>query len=192
MLAADIGPPEGVLTIVTGLPRSGTSMLMQMLAAAGVPLLHDEIRQPDAHNPQGYFEYEPVKRLHADVSWLPAARGRALKVVAPLVPALPTSERYRFVLMQRPIDEVLESQRHMLGQESGGEALLMRALEKSLPLAERHIRDTLRAPMLSLDYAKTIASPDAAARTLAEFLGPPFNAQAAARAANPKLYRTRR
>ena len=103
--------------VVTGLPRSGTSMVMQMLAAGGVAVLADDERLPDENNPRGYLEYEPAKRIVSDASWVETARGQAVKIVAPLVRHLPRGESappYLVVHMRRPIDEVVASQRTML------------------------------------------------------------------------------
>src|SRR5512134_4034770 len=110
MSEAGLGP----ITVVTGLPRAGTSLVMQMLVAGGVPILVDGARPADADNPRGYLEFAPVKRLREDASWLPRARGRAVKVVVPLVCDLPPSERYRVLLVERDVREVLASQRTML------------------------------------------------------------------------------
>lgn len=108
------------ILIVTGLPRSGTSLMMQLLEAAGVPLLVDNVRKADEHNPHGYYEYEPVKRLEEDASWIEQARGKALKVVSPLLRHLPDSEQYRVLYMDRPIEQILASQGVMLGGNPGG------------------------------------------------------------------------
>src|ERR1700747_3518113 len=91
------------VTVVSGLPRSGTSLMMQMLSAGGMPVLTDRHRSPDKSNPRGYFEFEPVKRLRTDQSWLPAAQGRALKVIHLLLTELPADRRfaYQVLFMQR-------------------------------------------------------------------------------------------
>ena len=101
------------LTIVSGLPRSGTSLMMQMLQAGGLPAFTDRVRSADESNPRGYFEFEPVKRLRTDRSWLPQARGHAIKIIHLLLRELPLdgSLVYRIVFMQRPLEEVLASQR---------------------------------------------------------------------------------
>src|SRR5687768_13992796 len=101
------------IIIVSGLPRSGTSLMMQMLDRAGISAVTDKIRTADDDNPRGYFEFEPVKRTKQDASWLPAARGRAVKLVSSLLYDLPATERYRVLFMQRDINEVLDSQEKM-------------------------------------------------------------------------------
>ena len=102
------------ITVVSGLPRSGTSLLMQMLRAGGVPILSDQVRAEDANNPRGYLEFEPVKRLARDASWIPQARGKAVKVIAQLIGKLPPDERYHIIMMRRDVDEVITSQMQML------------------------------------------------------------------------------
>jgi hypothetical protein len=102
------------LTIVSGLPRSGTSMMMRMLDAGGIPALTDHIRAADASNPNGYYEYEPIKKTKEDPSWLPAAIGMAVKMVHVLLLDLPLTCAYRVVFMQRDIEEIIESQNRML------------------------------------------------------------------------------
>src|ERR1700676_4693559 len=102
------------IVIVSGLPRSGTSLMMQMLENGGVAVVTDGIRSADTDNPRGYYEFEPVKTIRRDASWLPAMRGKALKIVSPLLYDLPPSETYRIVFMERDLEETLLSQERML------------------------------------------------------------------------------
>ena len=106
--------PNRTITIVSGLPRSGTSMMMQMLEAAGLEVATDGRRIADSDNPKGYFELDAVKRLQEDSSFLQTVVGQAVKVVSPLVPFLPSEYDYRIISMERDLDEVLASQRVML------------------------------------------------------------------------------
>src|SRR4029079_9082802 len=92
------------MIIVSGLPRSGTSLMMQMLDRGGIPALTDEIRAADPDNPRGYYEFEHVKQTKKDPSWLPQARGKVVKMVSSLLYDLPSTETYRVVFMQRNID----------------------------------------------------------------------------------------
>src|ERR1700757_2956947 len=101
---------ESEIIIVSGLPRSGTSLMMQMLDQGGVEVVTDHVRTADTDNPRGYYEYEQVKKIKQDTSWLPATRGKAFKMVSQLLYDLPAGERYRVVFMERDLDEVLVSQ----------------------------------------------------------------------------------
>src|SRR5690349_18862446 len=92
------------VTVVTGVPRSGTSLMMQMLEAGGISALTDNQRPPDIHNPRGYFEYDLVKRIAQDASWMEAARGKAVKIIYRLLPHLPPEFEYRVVFMDRDLD----------------------------------------------------------------------------------------
>lgn len=103
------------ITIVSGLPRSGTSMMMKMLEAGGLLPLTDHLRTADADNPRGYYEFERVKQLpQGDVAWLAEAHGKVVKVIAALLTHLPDTYRYRVILMRRAMSEILASQRQML------------------------------------------------------------------------------
>lgn len=100
--------------VVSGLPRSGTSLMMQMLHAGGLEAITDKIREADTDNPRGYFEFERVKKTKDDPSWVPEARGKVVKLVSSLLYDLPTNERYRVIFMRRDMEEILESQDKML------------------------------------------------------------------------------
>lgn len=103
--------------VVSGLPRSGTSLMMQMLSKAGLEIVTDEKRTADESNPKGYYEYEAVKSLTRNKTWVKSAQGKVVKIVAPLLPQLPAGQRYKVVFMRRPITEVLVSQQVMLGKD---------------------------------------------------------------------------
>src|SRR5260370_24905550 len=102
------------IIVVSGLPRSGTSLMMQMLENGGVAVVTDNIRAADTDNPRGYYEFEKVKRLKQNASWLPEARGKAFKMVSQLLYDLPASEHYQIIFMERDMDEMLRSQDKML------------------------------------------------------------------------------
>ena len=105
---------SNTIAIVSGLPRSGTSMLMKMLEAGGLKPLTDRVRAADEDNPKGYYEFERVKRLEKDKEWLPEARGRAVKIISMLLKHLPPGFSYKILFMLRSMDEVLASQTQML------------------------------------------------------------------------------
>jgi hypothetical protein len=182
------------ITVVAGLPRSGTSMAMQMLAAAGLAPYADEHRPPDSDNPRGYFEHEQATRLHRDASWIPQARGKAVKIVAHLLPFLPKGEEYRLIFTYRDMREVVASQKAMLARlgRKGGEladARLMRAYTSQLVRVQTWLRRRTEIPVLAVSYADALADPTAMAARLARFLGEPFDARAAAAAIEPSLRR---
>src|SRR5437660_275710 len=105
---------DSEIIIVSGLPRSGTSLMMQMLENGGVEVMTDHIRTADTDNPRGYYEFEQVKKIKQDSSWLPGTRGKAFKMVSQLLYDLPSNERYRILFMERDLDEMLLSQEKML------------------------------------------------------------------------------
>jgi predicted AlkP superfamily phosphohydrolase/phosphomutase/Flp pilus assembly protein TadD len=194
---SDVAPPADrsqVVTIVAGLPRSGTSMAMQMLAAGGVPAYVDEHRPPDEDNPRGYFEHEQATRLHQDVSWIPQARGKVVKIVAHLLPYLPEGEQYRLIFMHRDMREVVASQKAMLERlgRKGGElaaARLMRAYTQQLVQVQSWLRRNAGIPVLAVSYSEALGNPGGTASRLEHFVGEPFDAGAAAAAIEPALRR---
>src|SRR5580692_4579151 len=95
------------IIIVSGLPRSGTSVMMQMLDHGGVEVVTDHVRTADTDNPKGYYELEKVKKVKADATWLPATRGKAFKMVSQLLYDLPPGEKYCILFMERNLEEVL-------------------------------------------------------------------------------------
>jgi hypothetical protein len=186
------------ITVVTGLPRSGTSLMMQMLAAGGVPPLTDHVRAPDESNPRGYFEFEPVKRLRTDQSWLAQARGHAVKIVHLLVPDLRVDAtlRYRVILMRRDMPEILASQRAMLerqGKKTEDETMLAQAYQAQLSGLEEWLRaHGEQFATLPITYREIIENPNAAAFRIDKFLGGGLKVESMVNAVDPTLYRQRR
>lgn len=190
-----IADQSRVITVVSGLPRSGTSMMMQMLDAGGLDVLSDGLRTPDQDNRRGYYEYEPTKRIMRDVSWLHEAEGKAIKIVAPLLRYLPSGRSYRVIFMERELGEVLSSQ----------EAMLQRIIKQGAKRTRSQPRDILarqlrqaRAwlikrdiPVLYIDYLSCVTEPRKTAEDLSRFLGIEFNAAAAASVVDASLYRKR-
>jgi len=188
---------EEFITIVSGLPRSGTSMMMQMLEAGGMPVLVDSVRQTDEDNPRGYYEFEPVKKTADDPSWLDRAAGKAVKMVYRLLYDLPKDHTYRVVLMQRDLGEVVASQERMLARQAGGGDGLAPARAAELFRSElrRFELWAARQPHLAVftvNYADAIADARREAGRVAAFLGGGLDAAAMAAAVDPALYRNRR
>lgn len=185
------------IIVVSGLPRSGTSMMMKMLAAGGVPLVTDGRRAADESNPEGYFELERVKTLEqgGHHPWLAECRGRAVKIISSLLPHLPDAFNYRVVLMRRALPEVLASQDRMLerrGRARDADAdLLATRFREHLA----RVRDLLqREPCfesLEVSYHDVLADPLREAGRVDRFLGGGLEVRRMAAAVNPDLYRTR-
>jgi hypothetical protein len=187
----------GTLTIVTGVPRSGTSLVMQMLAAGGHPIASDGARGADADNPRGYFELEAARRLARDASWLPGIAGRALKLVHTLLPSLPPGFEYKVLFVRRRLDEVLASQRAMLARrgappEDAVDARLLPALEEQLARSERWLEAREHLAWLRIEHAELIAAPGPLAARICAFLGGGLDAAAMAACVDPALHRQRR
>jgi hypothetical protein len=188
---------NGETVIVSGLPRSGTSMMMQMLAAGGLPILTDGERAADESNPRGYLELEAVKRLgrEADVSWLDGAKGKAIKVVAPLLPNLPLNHTYRILFMERPLKEIVASQAAMLQRlgKTGGK-LSERQLAAAYVKQVEAVRGILsahagRVEVLAVNYHRALADPAVIATEVNRFLGGVLDEAAMANAVAPTLRR---
>jgi hypothetical protein len=191
--------PEKIVTIVSGLPRSGTSMLMSMLEAGGIPLLVDGVRTADEDNPKGYFEFERVKKIKQDKGWLADAQGKVVKLISQLLLDLPPDFHFRIVFVRRNIDEVLASQKQMLVRrgtykEDGISDEKMRGLLLS------HVDQVLKwlgtqpnIECLCVDYNRILAG--GAGEEIArinQFLGGKMNTQAMTAVVDKALYRQRK
>jgi hypothetical protein len=185
--------------VVSGLPRSGTSMAMTMLGAGGVPLLTDGQRTADVSNPKGYFEFEPVKELHkqGDTAWLREARGKAVKIVSFLLTWLPESHSYKVVFMQRDLHEVIASETAMLlergeAPDAGREAHTRAIYEQHLDKVHRFLANRRCFELLIVKYGDVLHHPAREARRIGAFVGRPLDVDAMAAVADPALYRNRR
>lgn len=186
------------VVVVSGLPRSGTSMTMKMLEAGGLELVTDGIRTADEDNPKGYFELERVKNLHqeADRSWLRDARGRGLKVISFLLDKLPPTNNYRVLFMHRNLDEVLASQAKMLdrrGETTDTDDDRMKELwDQHLFRTKLLLRREPRFETLHLRYTDVLQAPEEAATTIRDFLGIDLEVRRMVEVVDPNLYRNRR
>lgn len=185
------------IIVVSGLPRSGTSMAMKMLDAAGVEIVQDGLRTADVDNPKGYFEDERVKDLdkNEDRSWLRAARGKAIKIVAPLLPYLPESNNYKVVFINRDLREVLRSQEKMLArrdEDSPTDDDRMRELyEGHLEKVRFVVQRRPCFEVLELTHRDVLERPIENAERLNVFLGGSLDVQAMAAVVDTNLYRNR-
>ena len=184
------------ITIVSGLPRSGTSMMMQVIEAGGIPALTDNLRTKDEDNPQGYYEFEPVKKTREDPSWVPGARGKVVKMVYRLLYDLPADQEYRVIFMRRNIDEVLASQKKMLQRSGKQGAAISDEKLKEMFMAEldkfdRWIAAQPNFSIIEVDYRDMVASPATQCKRINGFLGGVLDGDRAAAAVDPALYRNR-
>ena len=185
------------ITIVSGLPRSGTSMMMKMLDAAGIPPVQDGIRSADTDNPKGYYEFERVKKLSSgDVAWLPDAEGKAVKIISALLVKLPEGYTYKVLFMRRNLDEVLASQDKMLvrrGEEKAVDDEQMKVIyNKHLAQVEGWMRSHPNLEYFDVDYTQLATSPLSILPQINTFLGGKLDVQAMAAVADPELYRNRK
>ncbi len=186
------------IVVVSGLPRSGTSMAMRMLEAGGVEVVTDHVRPADTANPHGYYELEAVKGLDKDpaTTWLAGARGRAVKIVSHLLTWLPEAYNYQVIFMERSLHDVIASQNRMLidrghaGEES--------ADDQTRAEYERHLARTLRFlearrcfTVLRVRYEDAVREPRETAQRMADFLGRRLDVDAMAAVVDPALHRHR-
>ena len=185
-----------MITVVSGLPRSGTSLMMQMLAAGGLTPLTDEIRRADEDNPRGYFEWERIKKLAADPGAIDEAEGKVVKVVSPLLLHLPQDHQYRLVFLRRPLAQVLASQTEMIerrgaqGPAAPREAM-QAAMEAHLRMVVVWLRDRPEIAVHWVGYPELVAEPRRNAEEIAEFLGGGLNAAKMAAQVDPALFRNK-
>jgi len=190
-------PSPSPVVVVSGLPRSGTSMMMKLLEAGGLAVVTDGERVADADNPKGYYEFERVKQLDkGDVAWVAEAQGKVVKVISALLEHLPAGYEYRVLFMHRAMPEVLASQRKML-QRRGEDPDKISDAELS-SLLTRHV-DRVRAWLnrqphfqtLDIDYNAMLADPRPFVRQINAFLGGNLAEGAMLGAVDPQLYRNR-
>ena len=207
-------PVDKEIVVVTGLPRTGTSMMMQMLQAGGLPILTDQVRRADESNPNGYYEYEKSIRLQHDRAWIVEAQGKGIKIVAQLLTFLPYNLnsrpketesdeqakyttngleplKYRVVFMNRDLADVLASQRAMLErcQQKGAqlpEERLKNVFEQQLNRVRRSLK-LQEIPILEISFSRTMAEPHETAMRVNRFLGSVLDERSMAKIVEPRL-----
>jgi hypothetical protein len=185
-----------IITIVTGLPRSGTSLMMQMLEAAGVLPLVDGERPADPSNPRGYYELGVVMRTKKDAGWVDRATGKAVKVIHALLADLPRDRRYRVLFMERDLREVIASQDRMLGRLGlAASAIsadrLALVFESQLDAARRLLKEEPCFELLAVSHQDLMTSARTTASDIEAFLGLRGVAEAMAACVDSALYRER-
>jgi hypothetical protein len=179
------------VTIVTGLPRSGTSLMMQIMERTSLPILSDGLREKDINNPEGYYELEAVKGIVKDNSFLKEAKGKVVKIVTPLPLFLDKSLNYRVLFMRRDIEEILRSQEKMLGKDQSSER------EKFKTIYELHLKktytffETNKIPYLDVWYKEVISNTEFELKKIIDFLELSSNWEDLANAVHPELYRNK-
>lgn len=188
---------EKPITIVSGLPRSGTSMMMQIVVAGGIPALTDDVRRADEDNPKGYYELEAVKKTKEDSSWLDEASGKVVKMVHLLLYDLPPERSYRVIYTERNIDEVLASQNRMLDRmdKSGGgltDEQTGRVFKEQVTRLKKWLAGRDNFKVLYVSYNELIQGSKETVEKINEFLGGGMDTEAMSRVVDPSLYRQRR
>jgi hypothetical protein len=184
------------IVVVSGLPRSGTSMMMKMLAEGGMPVLTDEIRNADEDNPNGYYEFEPVKQLtDGQFSWVTSANGKVVKIISALLEYLPGDHHYKVIFMERAIQEILASQQKMLARRNEKSAIsdveMQKQFEEHLKAIKYWLARQPNLDVIYVEYNKMIANPSEDSARIAEFLGIPLDVEKMSSVPSERLYRNR-
>ena len=187
---------QDFIIIVSGLPRSGTSMMMQMLEAGGLPVLKDDIREPDEDNPKGYYEFERVKQIAQDRAWLDDAKGKAVKMVSALLLQLPNTYTYKVVFMRRKMQEILASQNRMLSRKGEptnavGDEKMALLFQKHLDQVTQWIDEQPNLQVLYVNYNEVMAEPLEQLERINQFLGNGLDVEKMMGVVDRTLYRQR-
>jgi len=185
-----------MITVVSGLPRSGTSLMMQMLVAGGLPALSDGERKADADNPRGYLEWERIKQLPSDPTCIAEAEGRVVKVISRLLLSLSSDHDYRILFMERPLPEILASQDQMLRhrgtyKEGTNPAVIAAAFEKHLKDVYAWMESKPNVKVLRIQYHDVLSEPQKVSGKISDFLEIPLNVEAMKQQVDSSLYRNR-
>ncbi len=184
------------ITIVSGLPRSGTSMMMKMLHEGGMPVLIDDVRKADTDNPKGYYEFEQVKQLEHNQDWLIDAQGKAVKIISALLKHLPPDYTYQVIFMQRAIEEILASQRQMLIRREEptdrvSDNKMGDLFRQHLRQVKAWLRNRPHIEVLYVDYHTVLEHPEEQAKRINQFLANHLDEQKMAAIVDRSLYRQR-
>jgi len=186
----------GEITVVSGLPRSGTSLMMQMLDAAGLAIYTDLVREADENNPKGFYEHEKVKGLAKNNKWLKDANGKVVKIVSPLLRFLPPNFNYKVIVMKRDVREVTLSQHKMLVKAGKAEAdkypmKIEETLKKQYLNSIEWMKKQNYIEFIEIDFQEAVNNAEATANQVSAFLNQDFDANKMAQMADENLYRNR-
>ena len=187
--------PKNII-VISGLPRSGTSMMMKMLAEGGLEIISDAVRTADDDNPNGYYEFERVKQLGDGKSqWLAEAGGKVVKIISSLLEFLPADYRYKIIFMERDLKEVLASQQKMLRnrqeQSQVDDAQLWEQYEKHLASIKYWLARQPNMEVLYVSYNDLLSDPANYSNRICEFISLPLNVEKMWAVPSPNLYRNR-
>lgn len=187
---------EPAIILVSGLPRSGTSMMMQMLEAGGIELIVDHIRKADEDNTKGYYEFEKIKQLEKDSLWLKNTYGKAVKVISMLLYQLPMDKKYKIIFMTRKMDEVLASQNKMLkrrGQpaDSVDDQVMAEKFNKHLSKIFKWLNKQKNMETIFISYNDVISNPMEQSKKINLFLGDKMKIDEMVNVIDDFLYRQR-
>ena len=185
-----------MITIVSGLPRSGTSLMMQMLVAGGMTALSDGERKADTDNPRGYLEWERIKQLPKDPGCISEAEGKVVKVISQLLLSLPNGHEYRVIFMQRPLPEIMKSQDEMLKRRGNYDAAvdtspIEEAFQRHLIEVHQWMASQPTMKVFRVHYHRILREPKATAEAVEQFLQIPLNLKAMIGEVDQSLYRNR-
>jgi hypothetical protein len=189
---------SNTVIIVSGLPRSGTSMMMKMLEAGGQAILTDNLREADANNPKGYYEFERVKDMKdGDLAWMPEAVGKVVKIVTGLIMFLPKGYNYKVIFMRRDLNEILSSQKKMLGRLGKADDNIPD--DKMAKVYEEHLKEVrgwlIRQPnieTLYVNYNSMVKDPTESLTKINDFLGGGMDVSVMSAVVDKELYRERK
>lgn len=188
---------QGIITIVSGLPRSGTSMIMKMLEAGGMKILTDNIRTADEDNPRGYYEFEKAKELEKDTSWLEHANGKAVKIISALLKHLPTNYTYKIIFMHRKLEEILSSQKQMLIRKGKPtdeitDEKMTEVFIKHLQQVEDWLSNQSNMEVIYINYKEVVDEPLNYSKIMNHFLGNILKIKNMVNVVDKSLHRQRR
>ncbi|NOZ63203.1 MAG: sulfotransferase [Calditrichaeota bacterium] len=184
------------VTVVSGLPRSGTSMMMRILDSGGMEIVVDGIRTADDDNPKGYYELEQVKKLKEDKNWVKDTVGKGVKVISALLTELPPEYNYKVIFMRRRMEEILASQKKMLirrGEptDTVPDEIMAREFEKHLEKIEKWLAEQSNMDVLYVTYHEAVADPEGNIKKVNAFLGNRLDEEKMMAAIDKNLYRNR-
>ncbi len=168
-------------------------MMMQMLEAGGMKILTDNIRKSDKDNPKGYYEFEKVKQIKNDQSWLENARGKAAKIISFLLKYLPEKHQYKIIFMERRMEEILISQKQMIINQKKSNKIddqqMMKSFYRHLEQIKKWLKKQTNIEVLFLNYNQILKNPVKEIKKINQFLNHNLKAEKMVKTINPRLYR---